>query len=229
VIEFAGAANPARPPGETVVGGRGYLAEAAGGGPGVLLLHAWWGLNDTIRDFADQLAVAGFSVLAPDLFDGRVATSVEQAEALVSSHEADEAAQLALEQVVLGAADELSGRSGSVIAAVGFSFGAAYALWLARQRPEQVGGVVVYYGTYPGVGGQAPVLGHFAADDPFEPADNVGAFEAELRAAGRQVQFEHYPATRHWFAEPDRPEYDAAAAALAWTRTVEFLRRQLSL
>src|SRR2546428_4526742 len=63
-----------------------YLASAqpSPGSP-VLLLHPWWGLNQTIRDLADRLAGDGFTVMAPDMFDGTVLTTPEDAEAHVRS------------------------------------------------------------------------------------------------------------------------------------------------
>ena len=72
------------------------------------------------------------------------------------------------------------------------------------------------------------MLGHFAEHDEFEPADEVSSLEDDLRRAGRPVRFHVYPGAGHWFAEEDRPEaYDAAAASLAFRRTVGFLRSQL--
>ncbi len=60
------------------------------GVPGVVVLHPWWGLNEDVIAFADRLAGEGFAIAAPDLFDGSVATTVEDAERLARS--ADEAA-----------------------------------------------------------------------------------------------------------------------------------------
>src|SRR6266508_5065597 len=65
-----------------------YLAPARPSpGPPLLLLHAWWGLNQTMRDLADRLADDGFTALAPDLFDGTVNTTIEDADAFTSSIE----------------------------------------------------------------------------------------------------------------------------------------------
>ncbi len=61
----------------------GFLAAPrTGAGPGVLVLHAWWGLNDTIKDFCTRLAAEGFLAFAPDLYHGRVAARIEGAERL---------------------------------------------------------------------------------------------------------------------------------------------------
>ena len=64
----------------------GYLAlPPTGVGPGVLVLHAWWGLNATIRAFCDRLAEAGFVAFAPDLYHGKVADTIEGAETLAGA------------------------------------------------------------------------------------------------------------------------------------------------
>ena len=61
----------------------GYLAlPSQSDAPGVIVLHAWWGLNDTIKGFCDRLASAGFVAFAPDLYHGQVATTIPEAEAL---------------------------------------------------------------------------------------------------------------------------------------------------
>jgi carboxymethylenebutenolidase len=89
---------------------------------------------------------------------------------------------------------------------------------------------VVYYGTYTGgflKRSTAPVLGHFAEEDPFEPADSVAELGKELRDAGRAVTLHTYPGTGHWFAEPSRDAYRPEAAELAFERTLAFLREQL--
>src|SRR5262245_51376497 len=62
---------------------RGYFAlPERGAGPGVLVLHAWWGLNDTMRAVCTRLAEAGFVAFAPDLYHGKVADTIADAEAL---------------------------------------------------------------------------------------------------------------------------------------------------
>lgn len=205
--------------------GRRYVAGERGR-PGVLLLHAWWGLTEDVVAFADRLADEGYVVVAPDMFAGEVATTVERAEKLATGADQD-----ACEAIAAAAVDRLAELAGpgARLAVVGFSFGAAWALAVPVFRPA-VGASVVYYGTN---GGQVltatsvPVLGHFAADDPFEPADWVAEVERTIAGAGREVTFHRYPGTGHWFAEPSQPAYDGAAAELAWARTVGFLAARL--
>lgn len=193
--------------------------------PGVLVLHPWWGLNDDVIAYADRLAAAGFSVAAPDMFDGAVATTIEDAEGL--AHAADEEA---INAIVLAALDRLSeGRDPSArIAALGFSFGAHWAIWSPTRR-EGVVASVLYYGTTGDNldASTAPVLGHFAEDDPYESTEWVTEFEGILRSAGREVEIHRYPGAGHWFAEPSRDAYRPEAAELAFERTVGFLRRHL--
>lgn len=207
---------------------QGYLAlPAAGSGPAVLVLHAWWGLNETIRAFCRRLAGEGFAVFAPDLYHGRLAETIEEAEALGQALDADY--QRARDEVAHAAAylHERAGRPAGGVAVVGFSLGAFYALDLSAADPPRVRKVVLFYGSGPAdfSRAQAAYQGHFAADDPYEPAENVAELKADLESAGRPVEFYTYPGTSHWFFEPDRPAYQPEAAQIAWERALAFLKQ----
>lgn len=196
------------------------------GSPGVVVLHAWWGLNDDIVAYTDRLAAAGLAAVAPDLYSGRVVSTVEEAKA--AAGEADEATG---DAITLATVDWLADRIGpsAPMAALGFSFGAHWAIWIAGQR-EQIAASVVYYGTTweePLTASTVPVLGHFGANDDYEPQDAVDEYEATLRSVRRDVVIHRYPDTGHWFAEPSRDAYRPEAADLAFDRTVAFLRERL--
>ena len=206
----------------------GYLALPPGGhGPAVLVLHPWWGLNDTIKGVCTRLAAAGFIAFAPDLYHGRVVATIPEATTLSSAlfddldrPRADVAAAAAFLAERAGAPDR-------GLAVLGFSLGAFFALDLSVSAPDQIRSVVVFYGTRPGdySAAQAGYLGHFAENDPEEPPEAVAALEESLKQAGRPATFYHYPGTGHWFFEPDRVDaYNPAAAGLAWDRTLAFLR-----
>ncbi len=205
----------------------GYLALSnTGDGRAVLVLHAWWGLNDTVKAFCARLADAGFVAFAPDLYHGQVTDTIAGAKALSQALDADRAAADLSEAVRF--LSERAGRAERGLAVIGFSLGAYFALELSVTDPEHVDSVVVFYGTRPGdySASRAAYLGHFAETDPFEPRSEVDALEDTLRRAGCPVSFFHYPGTGHWFFEPDRVQaFDAVAAGLAWERTLAFLKR----
>lgn len=197
-------------------------------GPGVLLLHAWWGLNPFFSELATRLAHEGYVVFAPDLNDGNVVTTVEDAEALMGQRDNDKTAQ-----TVLAASDFLRKHlavTGERIGVIGFSMGAAWAIWLSAERPADVEAVTLFYGAQPAdfSTAQAAYQGHFAEADTWEPLDGVQAMERDMTSAGRDVTIHIYPGTAHWFVESDRPEYNHDAAELAWERTVAFLNEQLN-
>jgi carboxymethylenebutenolidase len=185
-------------------------------------------LNDTIRAFCTQLAESGFVAFAPDLYHGKIADTIPDAEALGKALD-DNYLQARAE--IAEAANFLNERSGQAdrgLAVIGFSLGAYYALDLAAADPEHIRSVVIYYGTGGGdwSSSRAAYLGHFAENDEFESKSNVDELEEYLKSMGRPVTFYRYPGTGHWFCEPDRAEaYDQAAADLAWARTLAFLNR----
>jgi carboxymethylenebutenolidase len=193
-------------------------------GPPVLLLHPWWGLNQTIRDFADRLAGDGFTVMAPDMFDGTVLTTPDAAQAHVRSLSEDDGARI--RAGVLASLDELLAHPdarGDQAAIVGLSFGAMEGTEVAGERSD-IGALVMFYsGIFEAPDG-IPYLGHFAENDEFDDSAQVPDFEKEL---GEGSAAYVYPGTKHWFIEGDRPEFDQDATELAYQRTVAFLHENL--
>ena len=211
---------------------KGYLAvPASGKGPGVLVLHAWWGLNDFFRGICDRLAQAGFVTLAPDLYSGTVVRTIEEAEQFKSHWDEEKE----VPPIILPAIEQLGNHpavSGNGLGVIGFSLGGYWALWSAQKMPELFRAVVLFYGTNGGGGdfqqSKAAFLGHFAEMDPYETTDTIQALENNLKKANRPVTFYTYPETSHWFCEEDQQEaYRAQAAQLAWERTLKFLEATL--
>jgi len=206
-----------------------YTALPEGGvGPGVLVLHAWWGLTGFVRQVCDRLAAEGYVALAPDLYHGEIVTTIAEAKKL--SGRLDGQAARAEIVAALERLMHLPATRGERAGVIGFSLGAYFALWLADRRPRDVAAVVVFYGT----SGlrfrkmQAACQGHFAEHDSYEPPDGVQRVYDRLLAAGREVTFYTYPGTGHWFFEQDRPDaYDRQAAEIAWQRTTAFLKETL--
>jgi carboxymethylenebutenolidase len=205
---------------------RGFLAfPAEENAPGVIVLHAWWGLNPFFKSLCERLASEGFVAFAPDLNDGKVAHTVEEARQIMSE------ANFERKHAIVASALEFLRARPEVrkepFALIGFSMGASWSLALASERPDAIRKVVIFYGTEGADFSRihAEVLGHFSDADEWEPMDGVLAMESDMRAAGIDPVFYTYPGTSHWFFEEDRSEYEPAAAEQAWTRTLEFLRR----
>ena len=203
---------------------RAFVRVPDGARAGVVVLHAWWGLNNDVLAYADRLAEAGYAVVAPDMFSGQVATEIEDAERL--SREGDEGADV----IAFAAVDRLAERlgPGAPLAVLGFSFGAAYAILAPSERDRLVASVVD-----PGIYRRLPRAVEGRVPRPLRRArhiqseEDVKALEEGLREAGREFTIHRYPGVGHWFAEPSRDAYQAEAADLAFERTVAFLRKRL--
>ena len=206
-----------------------YMAVHVGGeGVGVLLLHAWWGLNDFIRQTCDAFAQSGYLAVAPDYYQGQIATTIEEAKACrgkIDRRTAQKEVTLALDTLC-----DNPHLNAPKVAVVGFSLGVGYALELASRRADKVGALVLFYGTGGGKVDmiQAPIQGHFAEDDRWGAnSSKVDRLAQRLELAGNPPKFYTYPVTEHWFMETDRPEYAPEAADLAWKRTFGFLKKTL--
>jgi len=212
------------------VGGKNamaYLAEPENGGPGILVLHAWWGLKPFFKQVCDQLAEHGYIALAPDLYQGNIAHTIDEAKTFHAEFE-QRGFEL-MSDTVKAAKNTLSGLcTGKPIGVMGFSMGAAWSVIVAAKEPD-VSTVILFYGAYAPDLSQmkAKVLGHYAEVDEWEPLDGAKAMEKDMQAAGVDVTLHIYPGVHHWFMEDDRPEYDPTAASLAWGRTFDFLKKNL--
>lgn len=202
---------------------KAYLAN--GGGPGVLVLHAWWGLKPFFKQVCDRLAEQGFTVLAPDLRNGEIATTIEEAKNLMEKSDGQ-----FIGDTVMTAKDHLRGLvNDHPIGVVGFSMGAAWSLIAATSFPSQFSAMVLFYGNegvdYSMV--TARVMGHYSDNDEWEPNEFVENTFSEFKKAGVDATLHIYPGVSHWFVEEDRPEYDPIAAHMAWDRTYAFLKETL--
>jgi len=213
----------------------GYLAvPETGSGPGLIVIQEWWGLVPHIKDVCDRFAAAGFVALAPDLFHGQTTTEPDEAGKLMMT--------LNLEQAgkdMGGAVDFLVGHDAVTrekIGVTGFCMGGGLALLLAAQRPDAIGACAPFYGVIPWESAEpdwtkldAPVRGHFAAEDGFFGPDKVRELEAKLQGLDKDVQFTIHEGVDHAFFNDTRPEvYDQDKAELAWGETVAFLTGALS-
>ena len=205
--------------------GEAFLVDPEGGpGPGVLVLHSWWGLTPWVKDFCRRLADAGYTALAPDLFDGVQPVTEAEGEAVLGGLDADE-----LSGLVMSSAQTLRATSVDAehpIAVIGFSMGASLGLWLSARMTTEVGSVVAFYGTQSIDFDEATALyqGHFAENDHMVSEEDRVVTESFIRLGGRETDFHLYPGTGHWFFE-EGEHFAPEAAALAWERTERFLRQ----
>ncbi|MCO5125086.1 MAG: dienelactone hydrolase family protein [Rhizobacter sp.] len=205
-----------------------YLAlPKSGSGPGVVVLHSWWGLNPFFKKLCDRFAHAGFVALAPDLYGGRVATTPTQARVLRSESTAKR--KTPAYKLLVAAIEQLrthEAMQGSRVALVGFSMGGHWALWLA-QRPElPIGATIVFYAARDGdyTHSRSRFLFHFAESDDWVSPSGAKKLKKSLASANADATYYTYPDTTHWFFESDRKDaYKKPAAELAWKRTIAFL------
>src|SRR3954452_6370119 len=211
----------------------GYLAEAAGGGPGVIVVQEWWGLVDHVKDLAERFAAAGFTALAPDFFHGAKTDEPDEAMRLLMGLAMDQAAK-----DIQGAARYLTGRSDVTsrgVGAVGFCMGGSLALWSGALADE----VQVAVGFYPAMPWErmSPTWGNYAnktamihasEEDGTSKAEGVQAAVRGIEKAGGDVEVYDYPGSSHAFFNDTRPEvHDKEHSDAAWRRTIDLLRSRL--
>ena len=195
--------------------------------PAVMLVHEWWGLNDQIKSVAAELAKEGYLALAIDLYQGGVTDDPKQARQLMGGVEAGAAMDTAGSWLRwLKSHGKASGKA----ATIGWCFGGGWSLNASLAEPAEA--TIVYYGNVKKTAAdlgvlQGPVLGHFAEHDKWINHAMVDGFEAAMTEAGKPFTSHWYDA-QHAFANPTSARYDEGDAALAWQRSLDFLRQHLS-
>lgn len=209
----------------------GRMVEGVAVSPAVIVIQEWWGLDNWIKDQARALSKEGYVVLAVDLYRGKVTSKQEEAHQLMMGTPRDRALR-----DLKAAFAYLKGRAdvnNTKIGAVGWCMGGMYTLALAVEEPT-LAAAVAYYGAPPTDEAaiakiKAPVLGNFGGDDKGPSPDQVKAFEAAMRKAGKTVDIKIYDGAPHAFANVNNPwgGYREAAAKDAWARTSAFFAKYL--
>jgi carboxymethylenebutenolidase len=199
--------------------------------PAVVMIHEWWGLNDNIKDMADELASEGYVVLAADLYNGEVATTPDKAMQLVGTvRENPEQAISNLQSAVQYLAS-LPNVNSSRIASLGWCFGGGQSLQLALNSEQNpLAATVIYYGNLVNDTNELskinwPVLGIFGDQDQSIPVESVNAFEQALNETGITNEIYIYPGVGHAFANPSGDNYAPAETVDAWEKTLAFLKK----
>jgi len=210
---------------------RGYLAQPAkrkGKLPAVLVIHENRGLNPHIEDVARRMALDDFVAFAPDaLFPlGGYPGNEDKARELFQKLD-----QTKTREDFVAAFEWLKARAetNGKVGAVGFCYGGGMVNFLATRLPDLAAGVA-FYGSAPDLADvpkiKAPLLIQSAEVDERINAAWPG-FEAALKAAGVRYERHLYPGTQHGFNNDTTPRYDAAAAKLAWQRTLAHLNKHV--
>jgi dienelactone hydrolase len=195
---------------------KGYIAwdnAIRGKRPGILVIHEWWGHNAYARKRARMFAKQGYTALALDMYgNGRQARHPRDAQKFSSEVMQNEA----LEQARFEAALKLLQKQKTVdpdeIAAVGYCFGGAVALNMARIG-EPLKAVLSYHGMletdHPARSGvvKARIASFTGEADPFIPAKDVEAFRQEMDKAGVTYKVVTYPGVKHAFTNPMADKY----------------------
>lgn len=225
--------------GEPFTGFLAFDSNNADKRPGVLIVHEWWGHNDYVRSRAIQLAEMGYVALALDMYgEGKVADHPDNANAFMQAALANPEA---LKARFLSARELLVKQNvteAENIAAIGYCFGGAVVLNMARAGAE-LDGVASFHGSLatasPATPGSvnAKVLVLNGGADPLVPIEQVDAFKAEMVAAGADYEFVNYPDVLHSFTNPGATEkglqfemplaYDEQADSDSWLRLENFL------
>ncbi len=196
--------------------------------PTILLIHEWWGLNDQIKSMAVEFANLGYVALAVDLYAKPPVTDPESARAMMQEVNPEVATDTLVNWI-----DWLKThpRSNGKVATIGWCFGGGWSLNASLATP--VDATVIYYGNVKVDADKlrllaGPVLGHFATRDDWINEQMVGGFANAMKQVGKDdsLSVNWYDAD-HAFANPTSSRYDEPNAALAWERTLGFLRDAL--
>ena len=205
----------------------GYYAvpEAGDQAPGMVVLQEWWGLNDQIKGVADRFAKEGYRALVPDLYRGKVALDVAEAEHLMTRLDFGDAAT----QDISGALRHLE-TSNTKVGVIGFCMGGILSI-LAAARTDDADVAIPWYGLPPEGSMEPgdikiPLQGHYALKDEHFTPTQVDALEEKFKEAGVNYEFYKYEAD-HGFGNETSERYNPEATKLAWQRSLDFLAKHI--
>jgi dienelactone hydrolase len=208
-----------------------YDENKEGPRPGVIIVPEWWGLNDYPKERARQLAALGYIAIAIDMYgNGKIADNPDSAGKYATPFYQDPKMSQRRFDAALAKLKSYSQTDTTKIAAIGYCFGGAQVLNMARLG-ENLKGVVSFHGNLMGVPAdkntlKAAILVCHGAADPFVPAAEVGKFKKEMDAVGANYTFKAYENATHAFTNPASTEngkkfnlpiaYNAAADSASW-------------
>lgn len=209
--------------------------EADGPLPVVVVVHAWDGLNDEVRDKCHRLAHEGYIAFAADIHgNGKVYTDFAELESALTPYFMDRAMLLERISGAVEAAKGIPGADASRMGAMGYCFGGMTVLDIARAGGLGLAGVVSFHGDLEGHNLAKPastsckVLVLHGQDDPLVPPAKVAAFMQEMDALHVDWQLHAYSGTVHAFTRPAANDpafgavYNADADRRSWQAMCNF-------
>lgn len=203
-----------------------FVQSDDGPGPGVLLLHSFWGLTSSVKGLADDLADRGYTVLAPDINFGTLPESEQEALDHLGAANPDRLASLVLSSI--GLLHEKS--TDGPIGIIGFGMGGSLGLWASVRLADFVTASVSFYGSQQidFAGSKSDYLIHLAEEDEYITDDEAAFMEATMGLEELAVEVLRYPGTRHGFGDPDGETFDPDRFEEAWKLTLDFLGDRLT-
>jgi len=180
--------------------------------PIVLIIPEWWGLNDYVKNRAKQLAGLGYIAIAVDMYgNAKIASNPDEAGKMATPFYKDPALAKSRFDAALAKVKTYSQADTNRVAAIGYCFGGAMALNMARLG-EPLRGVVSFHGNLVGVPAdknllKAKILVCHGADDQFVKAEEVATFKKQMDSIGADYTFKQYAGATHAFTNPDATEY----------------------
>ena len=202
-----------------------FVQDDAGPGPGLLILHSFWGLTSSVKNLADGLADQRYTVLAPDINFGELPESEQDALNRLGVASPDRLASLVISSAKLLHEKSTDGPIGII----GFGMGGSLGLWASVRLTDLVSAAVSFYGTQQidFAGSSSAYLIHLADEDEFITDDEAAFMEATMGLESLPVEVTRYPGTNHGFCEPDGDTFDPEAFEKAWSVTLAFLAARL--
>ncbi|MCC6317292.1 MAG: dienelactone hydrolase family protein [Gemmatimonadaceae bacterium] len=204
--------------------------------PGVIVVHEWWGHNEHARNAARKLAEAGYVGFALDMYgDGKNTTHPDSAAAFAAAAASNIESLTARFAAAIAQLKANPGVDSTRIAAIGYCFGGAVVLGMARSSAD-LDAVASFHGALPpdapidSGSVKARILILNGAADPMVPLDQVQAFADRLTKAGASVELVNYPGVMHSFTNPRADSvgmqglrYDSAADQQSWAALLKML------
>ncbi|MDT8383907.1 MAG: alpha/beta fold hydrolase [Gammaproteobacteria bacterium] len=205
-----------------------YVAGPQHATQAILMIHGWWGLNRDVETWANEFAVAGYRVMAVDLYKQQTTTHPAEAKKLMQAVKQSDANK------IYATAINTLATSGRKVAIIGRSYGASQALHAALVAQDKASAVIVYYPYGELIADnkmlsaiKSPILGHFARNDFFLTPDKLARFSSNIKQSGLNMTGNIYEA-RHGFDSYTGKNFDEPAHKLAQQRTRQFLGKYLN-